>query len=125
MLFWFGVFKVTNACIYEYLEFLVSYCSVVARVVDTKENNSKACYFKNPKPKQHSFNLFNLNKTASKLLLALNSYLPSMAPPIANKLFCLIKKIEKLYPEEPHLLPVTHKRLRFCLSVPPISGLIC
>ena len=45
MLFWFGVFKVTNACIYEYLEFLVSYCSVVARVVDTKENNSKACYF--------------------------------------------------------------------------------
>lgn len=44
MLFWFGVFKVTNPCIYKYLEFLVSYCSVVARVVDTKENNSKAYY---------------------------------------------------------------------------------
>lgn len=42
--FGFGFFKVKNPYIYKYLEFLVSYCSVVARVIDTKENNSKA-YF--------------------------------------------------------------------------------
>lgn len=87
---------------------------------------------KNPKPKQHNFNLFHLSKIASKFLLALNSYLPSMAPPIANKLsFALSRKLRSFTLKDltfflsPTMHLPHHKRLRLCLSVPPSSGLVC
>ena len=75
---------------------------------------------KNPKPKQHSFNLFQLSKTASKFLLALNSYLPSMAPPIANKLsFALSRKLRSFTLKDLtfFLSPTTHLSHHKCLEI--------
>lgn len=83
--------------------------------------------------KKSSFNHFHSNKIASKFLLSLNSYLPSTAPPIANKLsFALSRKLRSFILNSsspsscyPQCVCHTTNISDSVLHLPQISGLIC